>query len=147
VQQELLAAVGGTVQVDDPVLQLMLADFVRGDEPLPWPSTSDSVLHKAVITNGMEACYRYPELVAALAISFSGQFDRQFRMTLANLNDLIIGISERKDYTELKPLITSLSQILTLPKELASATHTKLRDASDTISEAVYKYRRLTRVL
>lgn len=147
VQQELLASVGGLIVVDDPVLQLMLHDFVRDTEELPWETADDMALQKAVIDRGLDACYRYPELVASLALVFGGGFSsRAFIDALSDLNDLIVGVASGSDRTSLGSLLPSVSAHLTLPSELKSFNSEKVRESASTISEAVYRYRRIARV-
>lgn len=141
IQSELLATVGGTVDADDPVLMLMQSDFVRTEDNLPWDSPCDALLRRAVIMRGLDACYRYPELVASIAHQYSGNFtDFQFLTELSALNDLVLGLSVNHDKEVLKTHLALIT--IPLPKELVNLNSNSLRPSADTIKEAVYKYRR-----
>lgn len=143
-QSELLASVGGVVATDDPLLQLMLSDFVRDGVDLPWSAVYDSDLRKAVVGRGLEACFRYPELIASLAYAYPGDFrNDSFISALSALNDLVIAISVN-DKTA-KHLIDAIP--LDLPKELRTLNSKALRTQAGTIAEAVYRYQRGSHVL
>ena len=95
VQLQLMHKAQTQTNTDDPILNLMLDDFVRKDDTLPWPKESDDFLRKVVIKRGPDVCYRYPELIAALASHFAHDLTLpDFTTALTNLNDLIIGITK-----------------------------------------------------
>lgn len=139
IQSELLASIGGTVGADDPLLGLMLTDFEREGVDLPWSAVYDADLRRAVVSVGLDACYRYPELVASLAYTFPGDFTNElFVSALASLNDLILAIANNQtDITHLLQLVP-----IALPKELTTANSTGIRTQAGTIVEAVYRYQR-----
>lgn len=139
IQGELLAMVGGSVSTDDPVLTLMLSDFFREGVDLPWSEAYDDDLRKAVVSLGLDACYRYPELVASLANVFAGDFNNDsFTSALSALNELVLCINNNtKNCTHLLELIP-----IALPKELRTFNTKALRAPAGTIAEAVYRYQR-----
>jgi len=142
VQQELLAFTNGRVDAGNPVLSLMLHDFVREDGvDVPWSAQYDADLQASVIRHGLEVCYRYPELVAELALLYPGDFkNKQFIQTLTTLNDFILSVNS--DSTESHSLVTQLSTILSLPKELHRPSSKTIRKDSNTLAEAIFTYRR-----
>jgi len=143
-QSELLASIGGVVATDDPLLELMLTDFVRETVDLPWSAVYDADLRKAVVSRGLDACFRYPELVASLAYAFPGDFRNDtFISALTALNDLVIATA-LNDKTA-KHLVDSIP--IDLPKELRTINSKALREQAGTIAEAVYRYQRGSNVL
>jgi hypothetical protein len=144
IQQELMSNLGSVVAVQDPILNLMLQDFTRsGDNAPPWDQGADEDLRQAVAMRGLDACYRYPELVASLALAHSGEFrSPQFINTLTALNDLISGLVANKPRTDLAPLLDDLAP-LPLPKELRTLSNASLRPDAGTIAQAIYTYRRM----
>jgi len=143
-QSELLASIGGVVATDDPLLELMLTDFVRETVDLPWSAVYDADLRKAVVSRGLDACFRYPELVASLAYAFPGDFRNDtFISALTALNDLVIATALND--TTAKHLVDSIP--IDLPKELRTINSKALREQAGTIAEAVYRYQRGSNVL
>lgn len=143
IQQKLMEQVETTVDSDNPVLLLMMNDFERLDLDLPWPETMDLVLKKVVIRRGMDACYRYPEIVAKLITIHNGAFySDEFSTSLSALNSIIRVISgeEQEDPT---PLLKEVAH-LELPDELLNLSSSSLRLPAGSIVEAVYNYRRAT---
>lgn len=141
VQKSLMESVDVQIEDNDPVLNMMANDFTRTTEALPWSVTADRDLQKAVIMRCMDACYRYPELVADLATMWNGEFtDRQFLSALDDLNTLVLWHCNQ-DPSDVNELHTKLS-FLKLPKALAEKVPTMLRPPAGTIGEAIYNYRR-----
>lgn len=148
IQQELIAKSDAMVSVSDPVLELMMHEFVRPSGlDLPWSPSFDADLRSAVLNNGMDACFRYPELVASLASQYPGDFrNPDFLRTLSTLNDYLLCITDEYNTTDLQQFINILSESLQLPKELRKPSIKTIRKDTDTIAEAVYAYRRCTNV-
>jgi hypothetical protein len=147
IQQDLMNSLGSIVAVQDPILNLMLQDFARsGDTLPPWEPAADDDLRQAIIMRGLDACFRYPELVASLAHTHSGNFtSHEFIDTLTALNDLISGLAANNTPAELAPHLVALSA-LPLPKELRTLSPSSLRPDAGTIAQAIYTYRRLSNV-
>ena len=143
IQRKLMEQVDTTVEVDDPVLSLMLNDFTRDTLELPWPQAHDNVLRKAIVMHGTDICYRYPELVSIVVHQYSGDFgNSDFVNYLTALNSLVryINGEEETDPTEVLNTLRGFA----LPIELQKMSKTSLRPSASSISEAVYNYRRLS---
>jgi predicted transcriptional regulator len=143
IQQKLMEQVDTTIVVDDPILAFIMNDFERGDIALPWKgSDQDRALKKSVIMNGLDVCYRYPELVAQLIAKFSGDVSTEFSITLSALNSMVRILSgeETGDLAELQNSVAMLD----LPPELLKSSGSNLRQAASSIQEAVYNYRRVS---
>lgn len=141
IQSKLLAEIESSVEVDDPVLQLMLSDFDREGIEVPWSKQHDAILKRAIIMRGTDICYRYPEIVSALATEYSGNFNNDdFVNTLTALNSLVRVITgeEQGDVSE---ILLGLEDVL-LPEELRNGTEKLLRPMASSLVEAVYNYRR-----
>lgn len=144
VQESLMSEVD--VQVDDanPVLNMMANDFDRGEIDLPWEPQADQQLAKVVLMRCMDACYRYPEVVANIAQQWNGNFsDPSFLRTMDALNSLVRWHTSQEsiDYEDTMGVLGNV----TLPSELHSTEPTMLRAPAGTIGEAVYNYRRFSR--
>jgi len=141
VQKALLDTTEITVQDANPVLTMMANDFTRNDENLPWDTAADRELGKAVMLRCMDACYRYPEVVADIATMWNGEFkDPEFLVMLDALNDLVRWHCAQQSI-DFDDVISKLSKI-TLPIPLMNTSPTMLRPPAGTIEEAVYNYRR-----
>ena len=141
VQKALLETTEVTVQVDNPVLNMMANDFTRGDESLPWSSSADRDLGNAIMMRCMDACYRYPEVVADIATAWNGEFNNpEFLSTLDALNDLVRWHCAQESIDR-DNVVKKLSRF-NLPQPLLNNTPTMLRPPAGTIEEAVYNYRR-----
>jgi DNA-binding transcriptional ArsR family regulator len=141
IQAQLLAEIDSAIDTDDPVLQLMLNDFDRGDLDIPWDRRHDSALKKAVVMRGTDVCYRYPEVVSALAHMYPGDFlNENFVNSLTALNSLVRIITGAES-GEVEQVLPSL-QDLVLPDELIHGNKKMLRPMADSLVEAVYNYRR-----
>jgi hypothetical protein len=140
IQQKLMEQVDTEVSVEDPVLGWMMADFQRIDIDLPWPEANDVGVRRAIVMDGMDVCFRYPEVVAQLVTSHGGAPSTDFRSTLSALNSLVrvLAGEEEGDTQELLAQLESLS----LPEELHKLSSTNLRPAASSVVEAVYNYRR-----
>lgn len=141
VQKSLLETTEIVVVDANPVLTMMANDFTRGDVDLPWHKSADGDLGRAVMLRCMDACYRYPEVVADIAIAWNGEFTHpEFLSTLDALNDLVRWhcAQQSVDHEE---VINKLSNF-NLPQPLLNSTPTMLRVPAGTIEEAVYNYRR-----
>lgn len=124
-----------------PVLTLMLNDFNRSGLELPWDKSEDEVIRKTIIINGMDACYRYPELVAEILEKNHGISTSDFKSKISSLNSLVkwhLG-EEECDPEVLKKDLSCI----TLPKELLAKTKSSVRPSADTLVGAIYNYRRL----
>jgi hypothetical protein len=89
----------------------------------------------------MDACYRYPEVVADIATMWNGAFkDPEFLVMLDALNDLVRWHCAQQSI-DFEDVVSKLSKI-TLPTPLLNNTPTMLRPPAGTIEEAVYNYRR-----
>jgi hypothetical protein len=142
VQQSLMADVPVQVEGKNPVLDMIGNGFSRADEELPWPAEADDELQKAVLIHGMEVAYRYPEIVADLAVLWNGDFKNwEFIRSLENLNLLVLWHSGNASIDDVGETIDSLSS-LSLPSELLKREPSVLRPPAGTIGEAVYNYRR-----
>lgn len=143
IQRKLMEDVDTTVEVDDPVLSLMLNDFVRGSLVLTWDQQYDSMIRRAVVMNATEVCYRYPELVSRVIHQYAEDFtSADFVNCLSALNSLVKYISGegQEDPTELLNTLRGFS----LPTELQKLSRASLRPSASSISEAVYNYRRIS---
>lgn len=142
VQQSLMDSVGTEISETEvsPMISLMLNDFQRTQD-LPWDAEVDNVIKRTVIMLCMEACYRYPEVVAEIIENSSGVVNSAVKDKLSALNSLVNWHLDIEDCNH-KELLSTLSGT-TLPKELLSATKSSLRPAADTIVTAVYNYRRV----
>ena len=141
VQQSLMEKVETEPDSDtSPVLTLMLNDFNRDNVQLPWDSSSDKHLRNTVIMTAIDACYRYPEVVARVIESTADFSVPEFRNKLSALNSLVKWHLNTED-CDRDELLSTLSDI-TLPKELLAKTRSSLRPAADTIVSAIYNYRR-----
>lgn len=147
-QQELLVAVNGSTVEADPVLALLQQDFHRPQGlDLPWSSELDAVLRSVVMRNCFDACFRYPELVAALISHFADDFHNvQFAHSLDTLEILLSKTADEYDTDNLQPYVDTLASIISLPKELMKPSIKTLRKDADTIEEAIYAYRRSSNV-
>ena len=141
IQSKLLAEIESSVEVDDPVLQLLLSDFDREGIEVPWSKQHDAILKRAVIMRGTDICYRYPEIISALAKKYSGNFNNDdFVNTLTALNSLVRVITG-EEQGEISELLESIEGIQ-LPEELRNGTEKLLRPMASSLVEAVYNYRR-----
>lgn len=148
IQQELISGLGAMVNVNDPVLELLMHEFERpADLTLSWGVDQDRDLRTAVLRHGMEVCFRYPELVAELASKHPGDFrNSDFVDTLNTLNEFIQCIIDEHNTEDLTQFVTHLSTKITLPKELRKPSIKTVRKDAGTIAEAVYAYRRHSNV-
>lgn len=141
VQKDLLDNVEVTVHDGNPILTMMANDFTRQDEHLPWDTSADRELGKAVMMRCMDACYRYPEVVADIAMMWNGEFkDPEFLGMLDAFNSLVRWHCSQESI-DFESVVSKLSKI-TLPSPLLNTTPTMLRAPAGTIEEAVYNYRR-----
>lgn len=143
IQQKLMDQVDTTIVVDDPILAFIMNDFERGDIVLPWKSKDqDQAIKKIVIMNGLDICYRYPELVADLILKFGGDTSSDFSNALSALNSMVRVLTgeESGDLAELQSLVAMLD----LPPELLKPSGSNLRQSASSIQEAVYNYRRVS---
>lgn len=141
VQQSLMDSIETVLDEDSPVLSLMLNDFNRTGIALPWDQSEDESIKKIIIINGLDACYRYPEVVAQILETTHGLSVNGFKIKLSALNALVrwhLG----EDDSDPEVLKNALASI-TLPKELLAKTRTTIRPPADTIVGAIYNYRRL----
>jgi hypothetical protein len=144
VQKSLMSSVGVEVSDEDmsPVVALMLNDFQRSSQVLSWPESVDQELKKIVIMSCMDACYRYPEVVAQIVENNSNDVVGSIiKKQLSALNSLINWHLGTEDINR-DEVMNDLSGII-LPKELLAKNKSNLRIAADTIVEAVYNYRRV----
>lgn len=122
-------------------LRFLMSDFDRSGMNLPWNDAFDSVIQQTVILRGLDASYRYPELVASI---IDTSFDTpNFQPMVSALNSLVRWHLNEED-VDVSHLHSTLSGI-SLPKELLSTTKQSIRPAADSIVSAVYNYRRITR--
>ena len=132
------------VTLDDEMgvtLRFLMSDFDRSGINLPWNDAFDSVIQQAVILRGLDASYRYPELVATI---IDTSFDTpDFQSILSALNSLVRWHLNEEE-ADVSVLHSTLSGI-ELPKELLSTTKQSIRPAADSIVSAVYNYRRINR--
>jgi len=143
VQKKLMEQVDTTVVVDSPVMSFILNDFQRGDLDLPWNDKShDQLIRNTVIMNGMDVCYRYPELIVYLIETTIGESVEEFKPMLIALNSLVRVIAGEED-GEPQSLKESLTGV-PLPTELEKLSKENLRPQASSITEAVYNYRRMT---
>lgn len=141
IQSKLLADIESSVEVDDPVLQLMLSDFVRGEIEVPWSKQHDSILKRIIIMRGTDICYRYPEVVSQLISKYPGKFNNDtFVHTLTTLNSLV-RVIVGEEQGEISELLDSIEDVQ-LPEELRHGTTKLLRPMAPSLVEAVYNYRR-----
>lgn len=141
IQSKLLSEIESTVEVDDPVLKLMLNDFDRSGIEVPWSKQHDSILKRLIIMRGTDICYRYPEIVASVALSYSGNFNNDnFVNKITALNSLV-RVLAGEEQGELKEFLDELKGI-DLPEELLNGTGKPLRPMATSLVEAVYNYRR-----
>lgn len=144
VQQTLMSDVDVQVEDSNPVLNMMANDFDRGEADLPWDRRADQQLAKVIMMRCMDACYRYPEIVANIAQQWNGDFsDISFLRTIDAFNSLIRWhtAQESIDHDDIMKTL----ECVTLPSELHSTEPTMLRAPAGTIGEAVYNYRRFAR--
>lgn len=141
VQEALMADVSVTVEDNNPVLNMMANDFDRGDNDLPWNTTADQQLAKVVMMRCMDACYRYPEVVANIAQMWNGAFDDyEFLRVIDALNSLVRWHTAQESIDH--DAVMSILECVALPSELHSPEPVMLRVPAGTIGEAVYNYRR-----
>ena len=142
VQQSLMDSVGTEISEAEvsPMISLMLNDFKRTQD-LPWDVEVDNVIKRTVIMLCMEACYRYPEVVAQIVEDSLGVVDSSVKDKLSALNSLVNWHLDIEDCNRSE--ILGVLSGTTLPKELLTATKSSLRPAADTIVTAVYNYRRV----
>ena len=143
IQKQLMEHIEVAVSTDDPILMLMLNDFDRTGIELQWDAPQDNLLKKAIVMRGTDICYRYPEVVSALAMQYRGDFGNEnFVNGLTALNSLVRFITgeEQEDPTA---ALNSLRGF-PLPDELLKMSKSLLRSPASSITEAVYNYRRLS---
>lgn len=143
IQKELMEHIEVAISTDDPILLLMLNDFDRTGIDLQWDAAQDNLLKKAIVMRGTDICYRYPEVVSALAMQYKGDFGNEnFVNGVTTLNSLIRFITgeEQEDPTV---ALNSLRGF-PLPDELLKMSKSLLRSPASSITEAVYNYRRLS---
>lgn len=143
IQRKLMEQVDTTVEVEDPVMSLMLNDFVRETINLPWPESQDNLLKRAIIMHATEVCYRYPELVSKVIHQYPGDFaNADFVNYLSALNSLVryVNGDNQEDPTEVLNALRGFE----LPAELQKMSKASLRPSASSISEAVYNYRRFS---
>jgi len=141
VQQKLMEQVETVVDTESPVMAFVLNDFQRGTLELPWDDTSmDQAFRNMVIMHGMDACYRYPELVVYLIEANTNGITEEFKLSLVALNSLVRVIAGEEDGNpeELRDAVSNLP----LPAELEKLSKANLRPQAGSITEAVYNYRR-----
>ena len=141
VQKSLMESIEIKIEDDNPVLNLMANDFVRTTEDLPWPASADQDLQKAIMMRCMDACYRYPEIVANIATMWNGDFtNRTFINALEDFNTLVLWHCNQ-DPSDVHELHERLS-FIKLPSVFYETEPTMLRSPAGTIGEAIYNYRR-----
>lgn len=141
VQKSLMESIDIKIEDDNPVLNLMANDFVRTSEALPWSVSADQDLQKAIMMRCMDACYRYPEVIATIAMMWGGEFtDRAFLNALEDFNTLVLWHCSQ-DPSDVHELHERLS-FIKLPTVLYEKEPTMLRSPAGTIGEAIYNYRR-----
>lgn len=141
VQKKLMDQVDATVTADSPILAFIVNDFQRGDLDLPWPDKSmDQAVRNTIIMNGMDVCYRYPELIVYLIENVLGDTTEEFKYLLIALNSLVrvIAGEEDGDAAALKEILVGVP----LPAEIEKLSKENLRPSASSITEAVYNYRR-----
>lgn len=141
VQQKLMEQVDTVVDTESPVMAFVLNDFQRGELHLPWDDLSmDQAFRNMVIMHGMDACYRYPELVVYLIETNTSGITEEFKLSLIALNSLVRVIAGEEDGNpeELRDAVSNLP----LPAELEKLSKANLRPQAGSITEAVYNYRR-----
>lgn len=141
VQKKLMEQTDAEVSVESPVMAFIVNDFERGDLDLPWDDRSrDQVIRNTVIMNGMDVCYRYPELIVYLIESTVGDTPDKFKSVLVALNSLVRVVAGEEDGDPLA--LTELLVGVPLPAELEKLSKENLRPQASSITEAVYNYRR-----
>lgn len=132
------------VALDDDMgdtLKFLMSDFDRSGINLPWSTSIDITIQQAVILRGLDASYRYPELVARI---IETSFDTpNLQPMISALNSLVRWHLNEED-ADITELHSTLS-VIDLPKELMSTTKQSIRPAADSIVSAVYNYRRSNR--
>ena len=100
----------------------------------------DQAFRNMVIMHGMDACYRYPELVVYLIEANANGITEEFKLSLVALNSLVRVIAGEEDGNpeELRDAVSNLP----LPAELEKLSKANLRPQAGSITEAVYNYRR-----
>lgn len=142
VQKKLMEQTDAEVTTESPVMAFIVNDFQRGDLDLPWSDKSrDQAIRNAVIMHGMDACYRYPELIVYLIESTLGEASEEFKSTLVALNSLVRVLADEEDgdAASLKETLGAMP----LPAELEKLSKENLRPQASSITEAVYSYRRM----
>lgn len=142
VQKKLMEQTDAEVTADSPVMSFIINDFQRGDLELPWRDKSkDQAIRNAVIMYGMDVCYRYPELIVYLIENSVDDTTEKFKSTLVALNSLVrvVAGEEDGDVADLKSLLEEVP----LPVELEKLSKENLRPQANSITEAVYNYRRM----
>lgn len=142
VQKKLMEQTDATVSVESPVMAFILNDFQRGDLDLPWGNKLlDQAIRNTVIMGGMDVCYRYPELIVYLIENTISDTTEEFKSTLVALNSLVrvVAGEEDGDAASLKGSLTGVP----LPAELEKLSKENLRPQANSITEAVYNYRRM----
>lgn len=141
VQKRLMEQVDATVTTESPILAFIVNDFQRGALDLPWKDKAlDQALRNTIIMNGMDVCYRYPELIVYLIENALGDTTEEFKSLLVALNSLIRIVAGEED-GDAPALKESLAGV-PLPAELEKLSKENLRPSASSITEAVYNYRR-----
>lgn len=143
IQKKLMSQLETTVEVVDPVMSLMLNDFVRESLDLPWEEAQDSLIRRAVVMHATDVCYRYPELVSKVVHMHATNLSTtDFVNHLSALNSLVRYVNG--DDTEHPEEALELLKGFDLPQELQKMSKASLRPSASSISEAVYNYRRFS---
>lgn len=143
IQAVLLERVTVKVVDDDPVIMLMVNDFVRSDNlAIEWDPQHDTQLRKAILTRCLEGLYRYPEVVASIARHWPGDFQNQEFLNALSALESMIKFGLGKETIDMPEVLGRLS-FVDLPKTLIDGTP---RDSAGTLAGAAYTTRRQQRV-
>lgn len=89
VQKKLMEQVDVTISVDDPSLLWLISDFDRTEANPEWPEEYDQKLKRLVISEAMDTCYRYPEVVVQCILNHGGLPGLELQKRLSALNSLV----------------------------------------------------------
>ena len=143
IQALLLDRVTVSVNDEDPVIMLMVNDFVRpAGITLPWPVENDVQLRKIILVRCLEGLYRYPDVVASIITHWSGDFQNKEFITALSALESLIKSGLGKETPDIPQLSDTLS-FMHLPKSLLAGTP---RESAGNLAEAAYATRRVNRV-
>lgn len=132
-EQRRLSSTASHIQITDSVLAWVAQDFVR-EGSLPWEEAFDMVFRSLVHRRGMSVAYRYPDLLASIALVSSGDSEsaEQLLLSATSLIDSYLNGVDKSHTSAYRTVLSTAG--VPIPNDL---THSNIRKEAMTLQEAV----------